>query len=59
MLIHKAGAAQMEGVFGNQKNHYLLAKIKARTQPTEITWMLFGVLTANAFKVAALVRQAA
>ena len=58
VLIHKARAAQMEGVFGNQKNHYLLAKIKARTQPTEITWILFGVLTANAVKVAALDRQA-
>jgi len=48
----------MEGVFGNQKNHYLLGKIKARTKPTEITWILFGVLTANAVKVAALDRQA-
>jgi hypothetical protein len=59
VLIHKARASQMEGVFGNQKNHYLLAKIKARTKPTEITWILFGVLTANAVKVAALDRQAA
>ncbi len=58
VLIHKARAAQMEGVFGNQKNHYLLAKIKARTQPAEITWILFGVLTANVVKVAALDRQA-
>ena len=49
----------MEGGFGNHKNHYLLGKIKARTQPTEITWILFGVLAANAVKVAALDRQAA
>lgn len=59
VLIHKARASQMEGVFGNQKNHYLLDKIKARRQPTEITWMLFGVLTANAVKLAAHVRQVA
>jgi hypothetical protein len=52
VLIHKARASQMEGVFGNQKNHYLLHKIKARTQPTEIIWILFGVVTANAVKVA-------
>ena len=51
-LIHNARASQMEGVFGNQKNHYLLGKIKARSQPTEDIWILFGVLTANAVKLA-------
>ncbi len=51
LLLHKARAAQMEGVFGNQKNHYLLTKIKARTQPTETAWILFGVITANAIKL--------
>lgn len=38
----------LEGSFGNEKNHYLLAKIKARTQPTEIVWIFFGMMTANA-----------
>jgi transposase, IS5 family len=38
----------LEGSFGNEKNHYLLNKIKARTQATEITWIFFGMLTANA-----------
>jgi transposase, IS5 family len=38
----------LEGSFGNEKNHYLLGKIKARTQYTEIAWIFFGMLTANA-----------
>ena len=38
----------LEGSFGNEKNHYLLNKIKAKTQGTEIAWIFFGMLTANA-----------
>lgn len=38
----------LEGSFGNEKNHYLLQKIKARTQTTEIAWIFFGMMTANA-----------
>lgn len=38
----------LEGSFGNEKNHYLLNKIKARTQATEICWIFFGTMTANA-----------
>ena len=41
-------ATVLEGSFGNEKNHYLLSKIKARTQPTEIAWIFFGMMTANA-----------
>ena len=41
-------ATVLEGSFGNEKNHYLLDKIKARTQDTEIAWIFFGMLTANA-----------
>lgn len=52
VLIHKARASQMEGVFGNQKNHYLLNKIRAKTQPTEEGWICWGVLTANVVKLA-------
>ena len=46
--IAKQRATQLEGSFGNKKNHYLLDKIKARTEPTEIAWIFFGSLTANA-----------
>ena len=41
-------ATVLEGSFGNKKNHYLLGKIKARTQATEIAWIFFGMMTANA-----------
>ncbi len=51
-IIYKARASQMEGVFGNQKNHYLLTKVKARSQPAEEIWIFFGILTANAVKLA-------
>jgi hypothetical protein len=37
----------LEGSFGNEKNHYLLDKIKARNKQTEIFWILFGVMTAK------------
>lgn len=45
-------ATVLEGSFGNEKNHYLLRKVKARTQETEIAWIFFGVHTANAVKIA-------
>lgn len=38
----------LEGSFGNEKCHYLLDKVKAKTQTTEIAWIFFGMLTANA-----------
>jgi len=38
----------LEGSFGNEKNHYLLGRIKAKTEDTEIAWIFFGILTANA-----------
>lgn len=41
-------ATVLEGSFGNEKNHYLLGKIKARTQATEIAWIFFGMMTTNA-----------
>lgn len=51
-VLSTVRAAVLEGSFGNEKNHYLLGKIKARTQATEITWIFFGMLTANASIVA-------
>ena len=41
-------ATVLEGGFGNEKNHYLLNKIKAKTQATETAWIFFGMMTANA-----------
>lgn len=49
--LGKARATIMEGSFGNEKNHYGLQKIKARTEATEKTWIFFGIMTANATKI--------
>lgn len=49
--IGKARSTQLEGSFGNEKNHYLLSKVKARLEETEIAWILFGIHTANAVKI--------
>ena len=39
---------RLEGSFGTQKQHYSLARIKARNKKTEILWIFFGIHTANA-----------
>jgi transposase, IS5 family len=46
--IGKQRATVLEGSFGNEKNHYLLQKVKARNQANEITWIFFGIMTCNA-----------
>lgn len=46
--LNKDRATRLEGSFGNQKNHYLLGKVKARNEHTEKLWIYFGVFTANA-----------
>jgi len=45
-------ATVLEGSFGNEKNHYGLRKIPARTQATEKLWIFFGIHTANAVRIA-------
>jgi transposase, IS5 family len=49
--LGKQRATVLEGSFGNEKNHYGLKKVKARTEKTEIVWILFGIMTANAVKI--------
>ena len=44
----KERATRLEGSFGTQKQHYSLARIKARKRKTEILWIFFGIHTANA-----------
>ena len=41
-------STRLEGAFGNQKNNYLLARVKARNASNEKLWIFFGVFTANA-----------
>jgi len=50
--LGKERSTVLEGSFGNEKNHYGLNKIKARRKETEIVLILFGVMTANAMKIA-------
>ena len=47
----------LEGSFGNEKNHYLLNKIKAKTLHTEIAWIFFGMMTANASIISKRITQ--
>jgi len=49
--LGKDRATVLEGSFGNEKNHYGLRKIKARSAETEQVWLFFGMMTANAVKV--------
>ena len=50
-ILSKARASVMEGSFGNDKQHYGLNKILARTQATETLWIYFGIWTASAVRV--------
>lgn len=51
-ILNKGRSSYMEGSFGNEKNNYSLRKIKAKTLSTELVWMYFGVMTANAVAIA-------
>lgn len=50
-LIAKQRATRLEGSFGNKKNHYLLGRIKAKHLFTEMAWIFFANLTANAVQL--------
>ena len=50
-LITKERASRLEGSFGKEKEHYHLKKVKAKTKPTEILWIFFGIHTANALEI--------
>lgn len=51
-LLDKERSTRLEGSFGNEKNHYLLEKVNARTRATETLWIFFGIHTANAVNIA-------
>ena len=50
--LNKERGTRLEGSFGNEKNHFQLTKVKARTQATETCWIFFGIHTANAKQIA-------
>lgn len=55
--ITKERASRLEGSFGTDKEHFLLNKIKARTQATERLWIIFGIHTSNALKIGRRMNQ--
>jgi len=50
-LLNKERGTKLEGSFGNEKNHYLLNKVRAKNQSTETCWIFFGIHTANAVNI--------
>ena len=55
--LSKERATRLEGSFGTHKQHYSLARIKARNRKTEILWIFFGIHTANAILMIDKVRN--
>lgn len=51
-ILNKERSTVLEGSFGNEKNHYLLQKVKARNKNTETCWIFFGIMTANSSIIA-------
>ena len=50
-IISKKRSTEMEGTFGNDKNHYGMLKNKGRSEKTEKMWLYFAVMLANAQKI--------
>lgn len=50
--LDKERSTVLEGSFGNQKLHYGLGRIRAKTAKTELLWIAFGVWTAAGMKIA-------
>ena len=57
-ILGKIRSTVMEGSFGNEKNHYQMNKIKAKTQGNEKVWIFFSLLTCNAMQIAKRIQAA-
>lgn len=57
-ILGKVRSTVLEGSFGNEKNHYQMNKIKAKTQINEEAWIFFSLLTCNAVQIAKRIHQA-
>jgi IS5 family transposase len=51
-ILGKLRSTVLEGSFGNEKNHYHMNKIKARTESNEKAWIFFSLLCCNAMQIA-------
>jgi IS5 family transposase len=56
-LLGKTRSTMLEGSFGNEKNHYQMDKIKAKTKETESVWIFFSLLASNAKQIANRMQQ--
>jgi hypothetical protein len=56
-LLNKHRSTVLEGSFGNEKNHYMLNKSRARTKENDIAWIFFGMMTANASIIAKRIEE--
>jgi IS5 family transposase len=57
-LLGKIRSTVLEGSFGNEKTHYDMAQIKARTEANEKVWIFFSLLTSNASQMAKRMQMA-
>lgn len=57
LLLSKERLTRLGGSFGTEKEHCNLRKVKARTEETEILWILFGIHTTNAVRLAGRQQQ--
>lgn len=57
VILNKYRSTVLEGSFGNEKNHYLLNRIKAKNKQTETCWIFFGMMTANASIIATRIEE--
>ena len=51
-ILGKVRSTVLEGSFGNEKNHYQMNKIKAKTEGNEKVWIFFSLLSCNAKQIA-------
>lgn len=56
-ILGSVRATVMEGSFGTHKQHYGLARVKAKGEKRELIWVLFGVMTSNAVLVSKRARS--
>ena len=50
-VLNSARANQLEGSFGNEKNHYGLNRVVAKREDTQKLMIYFGIWTASAMKI--------
>ena len=56
-ILAKIRSTVLEGSFGNEKNHYQMNKIKAKTQGNEMVWIFFSLLTCNAMQITKRIQE--